>query len=121
MSAAALAAPRALSVKDIEDALITIDDRFYTYALSALLVVVGLYFTVRTRGVQVRRFGTMMRTITGSPAGFHIILGIDEHGKPSTHQGLIVYKPNGYFCHRGNSTVTVNSSSRDTCIVPPNA
>ena len=69
MSAAALAAPRALSVKDIEDALITIDDRFYTYALSALLVVVGLYFTVRTRGVQVRRFGTMMRTITGSRSG----------------------------------------------------
>ena len=42
MSAAALAAPRALSVKDIEDALITIDDRVYTYALSGLLVVVGV-------------------------------------------------------------------------------
>ena len=53
----------------VECALQKVDDDFYTYVLSALLVIVGLYFTVRTRGVQLRHFGTMMRTIVRSRSG----------------------------------------------------
>ena len=69
--AAPAAAPRTLSAADVEAVLNAVDDGFYTYVLSALLIAVGLYFTVRTRGVQVRHFGTMMRSITASRSGAH--------------------------------------------------
>ena len=62
-------APRTLSLDDVEATLNLIDDRFYAYGLSALLVAAGLYFTVRTRGVQLRHLGTMIRSITGSRSG----------------------------------------------------
>ncbi len=63
------AALPALSTADIESALNTIDDRLYTYVLAVLLIACGLYFTVRTRGVQLRHLGTMLRTITSSRSG----------------------------------------------------
>ena len=71
MNTAALAAglataPQAPSASDVEAVLGAVDDGFYTYVLSALLVTVGLFFTVRTRGVQLRHLGTMIRSITGS-------------------------------------------------------
>ena len=59
----------ALSTADVEAALNTLDDRFYTYVLAVLLIACGLYFTVRTRGLQLRHFGTMLRTITSSRSG----------------------------------------------------
>ena len=68
-TAAPTTAPRTLSLEDVETTLNLIDDRFYAYGLSALLVTVGLYFTVRTRGVQLRHLGTMIRSITGSRSG----------------------------------------------------
>ena len=69
--AAPAAAPRTLSAADVEAVLNAVDDGFYTYVLSALLIAVGLYFTARTRGIQVRHFGTMMRSITASRSGAH--------------------------------------------------
>ena len=68
-TAAPATAPRTLSLEDVETILNLIDDRFYAYGLSALLVAAGLYFTVRTRGVQLRHLGTMIRSITGSRSG----------------------------------------------------
>ena len=41
----------------------------YLYVLVALLVAVGVVMTVWTRGVQVRHFGHMLRTITTSRRG----------------------------------------------------
>jgi AGCS family alanine or glycine:cation symporter len=38
-----------------------IDDVLYTYALVALLVFAGVWFTIRTRFVQIRRFPDMLR------------------------------------------------------------
>lgn len=43
-----------------------ISDWLYTYILIALLVGTGLYFTIRTGGVQFREFGQMVRGIFGS-------------------------------------------------------
>ena len=50
-------------------ALQAADDAFYIYVLFALLIAVGLYFTIRTRAVQFRHFGTMLSTIASSRAG----------------------------------------------------
>jgi alanine or glycine:cation symporter, AGCS family len=41
----------------------------YTYILIYLLVAVGIYFTVRTRFVQIRYFGRMLRQLRGSRSG----------------------------------------------------
>jgi len=68
-TAAPTTAPRTLSLEDVETTLNFIDDRFYAYVLSALLVTVGLYFTASTRGIQLRHMGTMIRSITGSRSG----------------------------------------------------
>ncbi|GIJ00545.1 AGCS family alanine or glycine:cation symporter [Sediminihabitans luteus] len=38
----------------------------YSYVLIYLLIGAGLYFTLRTRAVQVRLFGTMLRLVGGS-------------------------------------------------------
>lgn len=53
----------------IEAFLLKIDDALYTYVLAALLIGVGLYFTIVTRGLQLRHFGAMVRTITTSRRG----------------------------------------------------
>ena len=39
----------ALSTADVEAALNTLDDRFYTYVLAVLLIACGLYFTGSSR------------------------------------------------------------------------
>lgn len=41
----------------------------YTYVLIYLLVGAGLYFTIRTRGIQFRRFGAMVRQLGASRSG----------------------------------------------------
>ncbi len=43
-----------------------ISDFLYTYILIALLIGTGLYFTIRTGGVQFREFGQMIRGMFGS-------------------------------------------------------
>ncbi|WP_408608408.1 alanine/glycine:cation symporter family protein [Actinomyces howellii] len=57
------------TMAEVEQTLKTIDDVFYTYVLAALLVAVGLYLTVRSRGVQFRHFGTMLRSVAVSRSG----------------------------------------------------
>ena len=46
-----------------------VDDFFYSYILSAVLIVVGLGFTLATRLVQLRHFPTMLRSLTSSRSG----------------------------------------------------
>ncbi|WP_240038096.1 alanine/glycine:cation symporter family protein [Actinomyces procaprae] len=58
-----------LSLTDIEETLNLVDDRFYTYFLAALLIAVGIYVTIRTRGVQIRHFGSMLRAVASSRSG----------------------------------------------------
>lgn len=58
-----------LTSADVEAALGKADDFLYTWILAVLLVAVGLYFTIRTRAVQVRHFGDMVRTIARSRSG----------------------------------------------------
>ncbi|MCB0946471.1 MAG: sodium:alanine symporter family protein, partial [Mycobacterium sp.] len=38
----------------------------YTYVLIYLLVAVGIYFTIRTRFIQIRYFGRMLRQVLHS-------------------------------------------------------
>ncbi len=45
-----------------------ISNAMYTYVLVILLVVGGLYFTVRSRFVQFRLFGEQLRAVTEKPA-----------------------------------------------------
>ncbi|WP_232548437.1 alanine/glycine:cation symporter family protein [Propioniciclava soli] len=46
-----------------------INGQVYLYGLVGLLVAVGLWLTIATRGVQVRHFGAMVRSLTRSRAG----------------------------------------------------
>jgi len=47
----------------------TINDIVWNPGLVALLIVAGVYFSVRTRFVQVRRFGLMLRSLFSRKAG----------------------------------------------------
>lgn len=47
----------------------TINDIVWNPGLVALLLIAGLYFSVRTRMVQVRRFGLMFRSLFGKRRG----------------------------------------------------
>ena len=49
--------------------LVTADEWLYTYGLVVLLLGVGLYFTVRSRAVQLRRAGTMLASVASSRSG----------------------------------------------------
>lgn len=51
---------------DIASLFGNISDFLYTYILIALLIGTGLYFTIRTKGVQFREFGQMVRGMFGS-------------------------------------------------------
>ena len=42
--------------KGILKTLTTIDDVMYLYILIIVMAIAGLYFTIRTRGVQIRLF-----------------------------------------------------------------
>ena len=52
----------------MEKIVSTLNDIVWNPALVVLLLVVGLYFSVRTRLVQVRRFGLMLRSLFGKKA-----------------------------------------------------
>lgn len=67
------------------DTLATISDRFYGAFLAWVLIAVGLYFTVRTRGVQIRLFGAMLREALGSRATAH-----DHDGGISSFQAFAI-------------------------------
>ncbi|MEM1404469.1 MAG: alanine/glycine:cation symporter family protein [Pseudomonadota bacterium] len=60
----------------------TVSDFLWSYVLIALLVGIGIYFTVASRFVQFRFFGRMFRVLT---AGFH-----HEQGHVSSFQALVV-------------------------------
>ena len=42
----------------MNDILTKLNDFMYTYVLIIMLVAVGVYFTIRTRGVQIRLLKT---------------------------------------------------------------
>ena len=44
----------------------TISDHLYGGLLAWLLIAAGIWFTVRTRGLQFRLFGQMLRAIAGN-------------------------------------------------------
>ena len=58
-----------MSLTSIENLLNSVDDFFYTYLLAALLILVGIYLTARTVLVQLRHFGTMVNSLSGSRSG----------------------------------------------------
>ncbi|CAM2747353.1 sodium:alanine symporter family protein [Actinomyces slackii] len=68
MNAASAAQPDTLQ-SQVESLLGQINNALYTYILIILLVGVGIYLTVRTGGVQVRHFGTMVTSILRSRGG----------------------------------------------------
>lgn len=49
------------------DVLGKMNDLLYTYVLIVLLVAVGIYFTIRTKGVQFRLFLDGIKSIMESP------------------------------------------------------
>ena len=58
-----------MNLTGIENLLKVVDDFFYTYLLAALLILVGIYLTTRTHLVQLRHFGTMVNSLSGSRSG----------------------------------------------------
>ena len=54
-------------MKFLENAVGAVNDALYTYVLIVLLVLGGLYFTVRTRFVQFRFIGEQLRSIAERP------------------------------------------------------
>ena len=58
-----------MNLTSIENLLNSVDDFFYTYLLAALLILVGIYLTARTYLVQLRHFGTMVNSLSGSRSG----------------------------------------------------
>ena len=58
-----------MNLTSIENLLNSVDDFFYTYLLTALLILVGIYLTARTYLVQLRHFGTMVNSLSGSRSG----------------------------------------------------
>ena len=54
------------SIGWLTSAITTLNDLVWSPALVALCLIAGLYFSVRTRFVQVRRFGEMARLLFGS-------------------------------------------------------
>ena len=69
----------------INNVLTNINDVMYTYILIILLVVAGLYFTIRTKGVQFRLFGDGLKSMLDKAEA-------DEDGnkKVSSFQALMI-------------------------------
>ena len=65
----------------LESVVSNISDVLYTYILIILLVLGGLYFTIRTKFVQIRSFGQQLKAVTEKP---------DEKGGVSSFQALMV-------------------------------
>ncbi|CAM2747221.1 sodium:alanine symporter family protein [Actinomyces slackii] len=56
----------------LEDATAILEtgaDHLYSRGLAWLLIAIGIYFTIATRGLQIRLFGQMVKAITASRAG----------------------------------------------------
>ncbi len=51
----------------LDTLIASVNDALYGYILVILLVAGGVYFTVRTRGVQFRLFGEQLRAVTEPP------------------------------------------------------
>ena len=58
-----------------------INDTLYTYILIILLIFGGLYFTLRTKFVQIRLLGQQLKAVTEKP---------DTKGGVSSFQALMV-------------------------------
>ena len=52
----------------IQNLISNINNALYSYVLIIVLVLGGIYFTVRTRFVQFRLFGEQLRAVTEKPA-----------------------------------------------------
>ncbi len=57
----------AISTELFKQFLTTFNDYFYTYILIVLLLLFGLYFSLKTRFVQFRLFGEQIRSVTEKP------------------------------------------------------
>ena len=53
----------------LETVVSAVSDALYSYILIIVLVLGGLYFTIRTRFVQFRLFGEQIRSVTEKPDG----------------------------------------------------
>ena len=53
----------------LETVVSTVSDALFSYILIIVLVLGGLYFTIRTRFVQFRLFGEQIRSVTENPDG----------------------------------------------------
>ena len=53
---------------DVNDIITQVNDAIWSYVLIGVLVACGLWFTLRTRGVQFRMIGEMFRLLTDSVA-----------------------------------------------------
>ena len=56
----------AASASWFQDAISWTNDKLYGMILIYLLIGAGIYFTIRTRGMQFRLFGRMVKTIASS-------------------------------------------------------
>ncbi|MGD9484779.1 alanine/glycine:cation symporter family protein [Streptomyces sp. TRM70308] len=52
----------------LEDLVVNVNDAFWTYLLVPLVAVAGLYFTLRSRGAQLRLLPDMLRVFTDKSA-----------------------------------------------------
>ena len=55
----------------LDSALATVSDLLYSWVLMWLLVGAGIFFTIRTRGVQLRHTGAIAASVAGSRDGRH--------------------------------------------------
>lgn len=65
----------------LENIISNISNALYTYVLIILLVAGGLYFTIRTKFVQIRLLGQQIKAVTEKP---------DKNGGVSSFQALMV-------------------------------
>ena len=65
----------------LENAISVINDSMYTLLIIPILLLGGIFFTVRTRAVQLARLGDCLRTVTDRPQSL---------GKTSSFQALMV-------------------------------
>ncbi|MGI6720978.1 MAG: alanine/glycine:cation symporter family protein [Anaerovoracaceae bacterium] len=66
---------------DFAKMLVSMDDFMYTYILIILLAASGIYFTIRTKAVQVRLFPQALKAVTEKKS---------DSGKVSSFQALMV-------------------------------
>ena len=65
----------------LENVISVINDSLYTLLIIPMLLLGGIFFTVRTRAVQLTRLGDCLRTVTDRPQSL---------GKTSSFQALMV-------------------------------